>query len=443
MNVSDHHSSKRDLSSKRGTSNETTTARSGQLSKNNIADIEAYHTDHNENNASDNLDDEMTSTVVMWKCLGPEDTAPPVTKKRIIGVNSGSSFVADRQDLPSSSAGMGETAGRFCISPDRLTSSGMVAKDRQAGADTKLASPRQFRGPPFQGQSDAFHVEDNSSTTSEDTVTTPQKRIPPPACQAPRPSKKENKLPGTGRPPHRQAAISAMSKLSEQPISEPGGTTAVSRKRKAEEDSETDFTSKRQARSQDQPKSRKKVAFKNGLPQSWGDVSKIRMLKPIADCADFDVTGEQIRAEFAELCRPDEPQDQAASFWVAKANRRFETGFVDFLAFQMIYGHAIVPKHFPERPTLGRWVQEVRQWKSCSNNERLTPSRLRRLSEAGFVWSAAAHPDFRIVMGTAKQCDELWDERFQMLVEYKAKNGHCNVPKEDLYENVPGVSSLL
>jgi Helicase associated domain len=242
-------------------------------------------------------------------------------------------------------------------------------------------------------------------------------------------------------PTHRQAAPSVMSKVRALSITEPTDTIEGSRKRKAEDDSEMEVTSKQQARSESQPKSRKKVALKNGLPQSWGDVSKIRMLKPIADSADFDVMGEQVRVEFAELCQPDEPQDEPATFWITKANRRFEAGFVDFLAFQMIYGHAIVPKHFPERPTLGRWVQEVRQWKSSSNKDRLTPSRLRRLSEAGFVWNAAAHPDFRIVMGTAQQCDELWEERFHMLLEYKAKNGHCNVPKEDRYEKAPSVRS--
>jgi Helicase associated domain len=219
--------------------------------------------------------------------------------------------------------------------------------------------------------------------------------------------------------------------------------SSTAKKRTAVADDNTFSGRERAVKSENGAGDPKKVSFKNSLPRHW-DLSKINRLKPLVDNVDFDEMVEQVKIEFADLCQPDELRKEGLpnSESVKDSDSRFETGFVDFLAFRKIYGHAIVPKIFPERPSLGRWTQFVRRWRTRKDETRLTPSRRRRLDEVGFVWDAKSHPDFKIVQGTVKQVDEHWEKMFQTLLEYKAKNGHCNVPKEKHFEEVPAVCSM-
>jgi Helicase associated domain len=218
--------------------------------------------------------------------------------------------------------------------------------------------------------------------------------------------------------------------------------SSTAKKRTAVADDNTFSGRERAVKSENGAGDPKKVSFKNSLPGHW-DLSKINRLKPIVDNVDFDEMVEQVKIEFADLCQPEELRKEGLpnSGSVKDSDSRFETGFVDFLAFRKIYGHAIVPKIFPERPSLGRWTQFVRRWRTRKDETRLTPSRRRRLDEVGFVWDAKSHPDYKIVQGTVKQVDEHWEKMFQTLLEYKAKNGHCNVPKEKHFEEVPAVCS--
>jgi Helicase associated domain len=330
-------------------------------------------------------------------------------------------------------------------------------------------------------------VDDTSvSTTSaseSDTPITPtrptRRKKAAKATPVAKPTREEIVRVVTGRPPRRQAAAAAITKLSnqitetEEPTKKPAATktpAAGMKKRKPVDDSDEEVATKKAASTKKKRKSadeaeeakpskkrkpdnpnawhRKKSTLSNILPVSAGDVTKLRRLKPIIEDVDFDEMGEQVKVEFAELCQADEPLEPPGGEWhsssgvTASCNRRFEAGFVDFLAFRKIYGHSIVPKNFPERPCLGRWVQLVRMWRTAGREDKLTASRLRRLDEAGFVWDSKAHPDFNIVMSTAKQADERWEKMFQMLLDYKDQNGHCNVPKESRFEKVPGVSTV-
>jgi Helicase associated domain len=288
---------------------------------------------------------------------------------------------------------------------------------------------------PFSSRSKTSDVEVYSTAFTDDTTLS---QILAEMAKASRRTRESNSL-TTSRPPRRQAAATAMYKLAAAAATEPSKPAVSAKKRQAEDVDEANPAHKRQATPNKGVATDTEAAIKRNFPRSWGDVSKIRVLKPVVESVDFGAVGEQVKVEFAELCQSDQPDDPFDLSWVAKANRRFETGFVDFLAFRKIYGHPLVPKYFPERPSLGGWVQEVRQWKTSNRQDRLSSHRMNRLNEAGFVWDAAAHPLYRIALGNSKQSDERWEKKFQQLLEYKAKNGHCNVPKEDLYEKVPAV----
>jgi Helicase associated domain len=309
-----------------------------------------------------------------------------------------------------------------------------VPKKRRTIFGTKLTISHNDGDPPVSSQSAASGVELQSSYDADDTTWETISTERPRASQ----STKENTSVFTSRPRQRQAATAAMCKLAAAAAG-PTKPSASTKKRKAAEVREARPPSKRQAKSNEGMTAAKEAALETAFPPSWGDLSKIRVLKPVLESVDFDAVGEQVKVEFAELCQSDQPDDPSDCSWAAKANCRFETGFVDFLAFRKIYGHTLVPKLFPERPSLGRWVQEARQWKTSNRQDRLSSLRMNRLNEAGFVWDAAAHPLYRIALGTSKQSDERWEKKFHQLQEYKAKNGHCNVPKEDLHEKVPAV----
>ena len=90
--------------------------------------------------------------------------------------------------------------------------------------------------------------------------------------------------------------------------------------------------------------------------------------------------------------------------------------FQELLAFKKEMGHCLVPHSYSKNPTLSRWVKRQRyQYKLRKNGERstLTAEREKALEDIGFIWDSHA---------------SVWDENWNKLIEYKERNGHCNVP---------------
>lgn len=81
------------------------------------------------------------------------------------------------------------------------------------------------------------------------------------------------------------------------------------------------------------------------------------------------------------------------------------------------HGHVLVPR--PSQVAgLGDWVSDQRRqykmWKEGKTSQ-LTAERRQKLEEIGFVWQVRDRP--------------AWDIRFNELLEYKTKFGHCKVPQ--------------
>ena len=74
-------------------------------------------------------------------------------------------------------------------------------------------------------------------------------------------------------------------------------------------------------------------------------------------------------------------------------------------------GHCRVPfLHKEESLNLGTWVGTQR---TANKNGFLSQEKIQRLESIAMVWTAI---------------DPRWEEMFALLVQYKAREGHCNVP---------------
>jgi hypothetical protein len=86
--------------------------------------------------------------------------------------------------------------------------------------------------------------------------------------------------------------------------------------------------------------------------------------------------------------------------------------------FRRKNGHCMVSRSYEQDKSLGRWVGKQRTFQ---NNSRLRRDRKECLDEIRFAWK----PDPPGV----KPDDKLWHQKYEKLVEFKRKKGHCLVPR--------------
>lgn len=93
--------------------------------------------------------------------------------------------------------------------------------------------------------------------------------------------------------------------------------------------------------------------------------------------------------------------------------------FQALLAFKEKHGTCDVPANFPDDPALGRWVA-VQRYRRKMN--RLTDEQVTLLDGAGFIWSPGSRA---------------WEKGLDMLLDFKARHGHCDVPAQcDTHPNL-------
>jgi len=108
---------------------------------------------------------------------------------------------------------------------------------------------------------------------------------------------------------------------------------------------------------------------------------------------------------------PDDPQ-RFKKFHEEKWTLRYN----ELLQFLKDHGHAAVPHTYPANPQLARWVKrQRRQYKLKKNGKpsTMTTERLEMLTAVGFIWDSH---------------DVNWREKLHVLTQFRAENGHCNVP---------------
>jgi hypothetical protein len=114
-------------------------------------------------------------------------------------------------------------------------------------------------------------------------------------------------------------------------------------------------------------------------------------------------------------------------------NHSFDDRFNDLKAFKAKYGHCDVSRG--EDASLGQWCIRLRvSYNKMQNNQKpnikLSDEQIQRLNDAGFKWSL-------------QKAKSGFDDRFNDLMAFKAKYGHCNVSKRGENASLGSWCSLL
>jgi len=123
-------------------------------------------------------------------------------------------------------------------------------------------------------------------------------------------------------------------------------------------------------------------------------------------------------------------QDQSSTLYPERIDRltqldfvwdtiadRWEKGYEALTQFRKREGHCSVPaKHLEQGYKLGQWVLVQRNGK-----RKLTPERLEKLDRLSFEWD---------------ERDRLWESKFNALINFKKREGHCLVPQKHIEDGL-------
>merc|ERR1712194_580010 len=92
--------------------------------------------------------------------------------------------------------------------------------------------------------------------------------------------------------------------------------------------------------------------------------------------------------------------------------QQWENYFTLLVKYKDREGHCNVPdKHKEDGEKLGTWLDRQRQ---ANRKDKLNADQIKRLDEIGVVWEVLI---------------QQWENHFTLLVKYKDREGHCNVPR--------------
>ena len=108
-------------------------------------------------------------------------------------------------------------------------------------------------------------------------------------------------------------------------------------------------------------------------------------------------------------------------------DKHWEDRFALLVKYNAREGHCNVPsRHKEDSKNLGKWVENenLGKWLCKQRTARrdgfLSIERIQQLNNVGIVWNAI---------------DQKWEDYFALLVQYKTREGHCNVPRSHKEEN--------
>ena len=121
--------------------------------------------------------------------------------------------------------------------------------------------------------------------------------------------------------------------------------------------------------------------------------------------------------------------------WSLKVGSGFDDRFNDLMAFKAKYGHCDASQ-CGEDASLGRWCSVLRvSYRKMQHNQKptmkLSDAQVQRLSDAGFKWCLQKKETFddRCLQKREPISMKTFDDRFNDLMAFKAKYGHCNASK--------------
>ncbi|GFH44358.1 hypothetical protein CTEN210_00832 [Chaetoceros tenuissimus] len=134
--------------------------------------------------------------------------------------------------------------------------------------------------------------------------------------------------------------------------------------------------------------------------------------------AEFDESENEIKRPTTKKRRVNREAEQETSavetyYHRGKKVLSFEERFNALIEFKSKHGHCNVPRAYKADDNLGQWVDSIRSMKSGRRVYKLSNERIKKLENIGFRWQAS----------------HTFEERFNALIEFKRKHGHCNVPR--------------
>eukprot|EP00804_Cyclotella_cryptica_P020359 CCRYP_012600-RA/>CCRYP_012600-RA protein AED:0.17 eAED:0.14 QI:0/0/0/0.5/1/1/2/0/235 len=105
--------------------------------------------------------------------------------------------------------------------------------------------------------------------------------------------------------------------------------------------------------------------------------------------------------------------------WKMSHAERKKTNIEALIAFKEKNGHCRVPQR---QQNLGRYVNNLREdyklySRDPSSCKHLTKDLVDQLNSLGFEWAIK------------KPCEENWNDKYGMLLEFRQENNHCDVPR--------------
>ena len=101
--------------------------------------------------------------------------------------------------------------------------------------------------------------------------------------------------------------------------------------------------------------------------------------------------------------------DEIGFTWDEKSDR-WQTMFNELISYKDQHGHCNVPSVDKDRSALFLWLCTQR---TAMKDGKIEQDRIDKLNAIGFIWDLHEH---------------MWQERFNQLLAFKEKHGHCNVP---------------
>ena len=106
--------------------------------------------------------------------------------------------------------------------------------------------------------------------------------------------------------------------------------------------------------------------------------------------------------------------------WDTQRKTGFENQVTAIFDFYNKYGHCAIPQATPNG--LGSFVARIRMDHKkfiAGKQSKLNEQLVERLESIGFKWSGK------------ESSDEAWEEKYNMLLNFKERNGHCDVPRSE------------
>lgn len=110
-------------------------------------------------------------------------------------------------------------------------------------------------------------------------------------------------------------------------------------------------------------------------------------------------------------------QESITAVCIDKLGFTWDLRYGELIKYKEQFGDCNVPAKWTDNKQLGFWVNTQR---TKYKNETLSEDRIKRLNEISFVWKLGLSDEER---------EEMWEEMFGALKEYKENHGHCNVPQ--------------